>query len=448
MPSGDAGSATSAPTAVVTARPGAPVELSDPTIGSVVGGVASTPTLATWSDSPTSFTEVWLACSQDLASCSVASDATESSPVALGYTPTAADVGQVLVFAEIASNAAGDSIEALSTPSPPVAFPPPTASIAIPAAIQYPSGTSLTTIYSCTPPPGMALASCVGTVPTGSTLVIALGDHAFAVTATDADGQTRTVSEIYGGFGTPTFKVPTPASSPPATLTITAPTNGATVVLGSALDLTYACPGICYAEQEPNPSGAPPLNSGQQLDTTQLGVHTVIAQAQATPILRSGGSLVAGAATTQTATVTYTVVPPPLTVTSLSQSSAKWQPGNALPAAVTARAASHAPGTRFSFVANRPATITYTFSRLVVGRVQGRACVAATHANRRAKACTRALPAEVMTLPASSGTNVVCISRAASTRARGCVPVGTASPWPRRRHRARRSRSGRSTSRS
>jgi len=116
--------------------------------------------------------------------------------------------------------------------------------------------------------------------------------------------------------------------------------------------------------------------------------------------------------------VTYTVVPPPLTVTSLAQSSARWKPGNALPAAITAHAASHAPGTRFSFVANRPATITYTFSRLVAGRVQGKACVAATHANRRATACTRSLPSEVMTLPAISGANVVSFQGRLTSNAR------------------------------
>ncbi|MGH2852509.1 MAG: hypothetical protein ACRDLP_18075, partial [Solirubrobacteraceae bacterium] len=269
---GDGGSATSAPTAVVTARPGAPVEASDPTIGPVTGGTTSTPTIGTWNNSPTSYSEVWLACSPDLSSCDIAAAATESGPVALGYTPTAADAGQVLVFAVIASNATGDSVEALSTPSAPVAFPPPTASIAIPAAIQYPVGTSLNTIYSCTPPPGMALVSCVGTVSDDSTLVVALGDHAFAVTATDADGRTTTVSELYGGFGSPTFTLPTPATTSPTPPTIAAPLNGATVIQGSALALTFACPSqaICYAEQVPSPSGVS-LNSGAELDTTVLG---------------------------------------------------------------------------------------------------------------------------------------------------------------------------------
>jgi hypothetical protein len=188
---------------------------------------------------------------------------------------------------------------------------------------------------------------------------------------------------------------------------------------------------MCYANQQPNPSGVA-LNSGDQLDTTELGAHTVTAYSEPTANLRTGttnGSF-------QTYTVTYTVVPPPLTVTSLSQSSARWKPGNALPRAVTAHAASHAPGTRFSFVANHPANITYTFSRLAVGRVQGRACVAATHANRRAKACTRALPAEVMTLAATIGVNVVAFqgrldSNARLRPGRYCVTVAaqpTSSP--------------------
>jgi hypothetical protein len=411
--SGNSGSATSAPTAVVTAQPGAPVESGDPTIGSVTGGQPVTATVGSWTNNPTSYAEAWIACDQQLTSCSVVASQTESGPTTISYTPTAADAGEILVFAVVASNATGDSVEASSTPSVPVVFPAPSVSIIIPAPIQYAAGTVLTTLYSCTPPPGMALESCVGTVPNGSTLDVVAGDYDFVVTATDADGRTGTDSEIYGGLDNP---LEPPAPSTPATLTITAPVNGATVVQGSPLDLSYVCPGICSAVQHPSASDSA-VAAGGQLDTTELGVHTVTVNAQAIPIVHFGQAptVLPG----QTASVAYTVVPPPLTATSLSQSSARWKPGNALPATTTAaRAAAHAPGTRFALTTSRAATATFTFSRLVAGRVHGKACVAATRANRRAKACTRAVPAGAMTLQVPGGPTVISFDGRLSSTSR------------------------------
>ncbi|MGH2889624.1 MAG: hypothetical protein ACRDNJ_08345 [Solirubrobacteraceae bacterium] len=84
------------------------------------------------------------------------------------------------------------------------------------------------------------------------------GPHIYTVTVRSQDGQSRTSSISY-----------TVAAAP--SITVTAPTDGATYALGQAVDAAYACeagtggPGIASCNA--------PASSGAPIDTSSTGTH-------------------------------------------------------------------------------------------------------------------------------------------------------------------------------
>ena len=137
---GGSSSATSVPSAPVVPPP--PTNQSPPSIPAsppVQQDVAVTANPGTWSNSPTSFTYIWLSCN------GTCSDATGSGAATQIYTPDAADVGNTLEVQVTAHNAGGPGA-ATSAPSAAVLPPPPTNNSAptITGASTAQSGVQLT----------------------------------------------------------------------------------------------------------------------------------------------------------------------------------------------------------------------------------------------------------------------------------------------------------------
>jgi uncharacterized repeat protein (TIGR01451 family) len=66
---------------------------------------------------------------------------------------------------------------------------PPVILLSAPASGQYQFGQAVRALYSCTDPSGPGIASCAGTVPSGSLIDTSkAGPHTFTVTATSKDG--------------------------------------------------------------------------------------------------------------------------------------------------------------------------------------------------------------------------------------------------------------------
>jgi len=103
-----------------------------------------------------------------------------------------------------------------------------------------------------------------------------------------------------------------------------------------------------------------------------------------------------------------TSAPAPLapTVSSLTQSAAKWRAGSAL--ARISRALAKPPrGTTFSFTLNEAATTHLSFTRATDGRSVGGRCVAQTKRNRGKRACRRTITAGALTLQGHAGSDRV-----------------------------------------
>jgi RHS repeat-associated protein len=132
----------SAATALVA--PPIPVNTAAPTIaGTVRAGSTLTEQHGTWTNHPTGYTYQWEQCDSLGGSCTPIAGATAQT-----YTPTAADVGFTLVVQEIAHNAAGEGVPAVSLPT----------SIVVP---EIPANSSRPSIS--------------GTPQTGQTLLVAHG---------------------------------------------------------------------------------------------------------------------------------------------------------------------------------------------------------------------------------------------------------------------------------
>jgi hypothetical protein len=106
----------------------------------------------------------------------------------------------------------------------------------------------------------------------------------------------------------------------------------------------------------------------------------------------------------------------PPSLTRFAESARTWISGRLLPNTTTR---SRLPvGTIFSFTASTPAAATFSFARLVPGRVVGRRCVAQTHHNQAARRCTRAIAAGSFRIAAIGGPNHVHFQGRLSTRTR------------------------------
>jgi hypothetical protein len=95
---------------------------------------------------------------------------------------------------------------------------------------------------------------------------------------------------------------------------------------------------------------------------------------------------------------------PALRLLNITQSHSVWRLGRAL-----ARFARTRPpvGTRFSFTLNQQAKVTFAFTQRVAGRRVGSRCVAQTKANRRRRACRRAVVRGTLAFTGHTGGNRV-----------------------------------------
>ena len=111
---GSSAPASSAHTEVVTAEPQAPTNTSPPTIaGTAQQGQTLTASPGSWTGSPTVYSYEWKRCGAAGGSCK-----TIEGALAPTYLLTEADVGRTLRVAVVASNSAGSSEPATSTPTP------------------------------------------------------------------------------------------------------------------------------------------------------------------------------------------------------------------------------------------------------------------------------------------------------------------------------------------
>lgn len=361
-------------TPVITSAPGTPVAASPPALSRVASGQPLNASVGAWSGNPSSYTYQWYGCSPSLSWCQVVSPLSSQS----SYTPVASNAGEVLEVAVVAQNGFGHSTPVFSSPSAVISFPPPTVSIAFPAAgADYEPSLSASAIdaaYSCTPTAGETISSCTGSVAAGSPIPFSPGSHSLTVTATDADGETTTKTVDYTVGGGPS-------------ITLAGPGNGASYPQGASLSATATCAAFdgsalpCELAQSPQPpcppgtsligcsSGTPGV--APTLDTSTLGVHTLTVTAT-----DASGE-------TNTLSVSYTVVAAPpavsdavtgaVTVAHLKQSRANWR---------------SARGTSFAFTPSGAAVVTFKFVRVTRGRQAGTRCEAPSLANHRGSPCT------------------------------------------------------------
>lgn len=338
----------------------------------------------------------------------------------------------------------------------------PSETISTPASgATYTQGQSLTASYSCTAStPGTP--SCAGTVADGSPVdTSTVGPHQFSVSATDANAVTTTATSTYTVVAPPAIAISgvndgatysqgqaisaqvTCTTSAPITIascsapskidtaapgtytyqavatdsngvrstrtvtyevvappqvTITAPANGAYLLLGEHVIASYNCKPVAPATIV---SCTGPLPTGSRVSTTKLGSHHFAVTATDS----------AGA--TATTTSTYTVVATHAKITALRQTATTWTE--------TAQGGRHLPvGTTFTFALDQPARVRFTFSRSESGRVKGQRCVPASQAGAHAAHCTFSAHAGTLTVTAAPGAN--SITFAGRTTAGTLVP--------------------------
>jgi ABC-type Fe3+-hydroxamate transport system substrate-binding protein len=118
--------------------------------------------------------------------------------VANGSAITTSSVGSGKSFSVTATDADGQTTMVTHTYNV-VALPPSVTLTTPPSGTPtYTYGQVVDASYSCTPGGGSTLSTCVGTLPSGSAITTTtLGSNSFKVTATDADGQSTTVTHYY-----------------------------------------------------------------------------------------------------------------------------------------------------------------------------------------------------------------------------------------------------------
>jgi len=185
--------------------------------------------------------------------------------------------------------------------------------------------------------------------------------------------------------------------TPPPTVTIASPVNGASYALGDAVAASYSCAAHGSAHIT---ACTGPVANGALIPTTGLGEHSFTVSATDS----NGG--------TATRTVVYLVSagpsPPlssaPPTISEVTQSTQAWHEGRTVP--LISRTAP-AVGTMFSFSLNEPAAVSFSFTR--GGGVAGpERC---TRANQKALAakqtCLRTVARGEFAFPAHAGANRV-----------------------------------------
>lgn len=96
------------------------------------------------------------------------------------------------------------------------------------------------------------------------------------------------------------------------------------------------------------------------------------------------------------------------TLSGLTASALLWREGTKLAQISARKGRKRLPvGTTFSFRLDRPAQVTFSFTRRVPGRKAGRRCVAQTHKNRHKRACKRTVVAGTLAFPGHAGANKV-----------------------------------------
>jgi hypothetical protein len=206
-----------------------------------------------------------------------------------------------------------------------------------------------------------------------------------------------------GSFGTDTTGTPSVTLSyiVNPTISVTAPTNGATYTQNQVVDAAFTCTAAAGTTLS-SCSGA--VATGAALATSTVGTHTFTV----TALDADGG--------TATSTITFTVVASSgggggggggssssaPTLTAIAQKPARWRDRGP-------KHAKHKPpiGTKYTFTLSAAANVTLTFDRLAPGRKTGHKCLAPTRHNRRHHACTRTLAAGQLPIAGQAGPNTV-----------------------------------------
>ncbi len=182
--------------------------------------------------------------------------------------------------------------------------------------------------------------------------------------------------------------------NPPPTVSISAPSNGATYTEGQSVAATYSCAASAPATVS---ACAGPVASGAPIATSTPGAHSFTVDASDSD----------GAETSQT--VTYAVAAAPVTpapaITAAHQSTSTWRVGSKL-AQISAKKKPPI-GTTFSFSLNEQAAVSFSFTQRVSGHTVKGKCVAQTRTNRRKRVCKRAVTAGMLSFAGHSATNTV-----------------------------------------
>jgi hypothetical protein len=176
----------------------------------------------------------------------------------------------------------------------------------------------------------------------------------------------------------------------PVSVTITSPTNGATVKQGQSVHASYSCTPGGFV---PVTSCTGPVASGTAINTSTPGSHTFTVT----------GTDQYGQ--TGTASVTYTVtaphvVKPAPTIAHLHEKNRRWREHG--------KASRHKPpiGTTFTFTLNENARITLTFTRIIgAGRKVGKRCVVPSKKNHHDRSCQRTSSAGKLSVSGKQGAN-------------------------------------------